>query len=436
MKVLPLLLAASLVGNVALVTPSILRSAGPGPRISPRPPGSSAPSRPGGTPVPPAGAPLVLPPELVEAVNANDPESLRDLLRSAGVSDDIIRALVRMQVWKKYETRLAALQPAPDPGAPWWQENQQNPPNGGMTKARRDELRALQREIRDETDRLVGADASRAQDPRLGFLPAEKRQALQQIQRDYQDLIGEVQQDAQGFRLASDAEKIRFLQEEQKRDIDALMTPDERQAYELRMSPTARQLRRKMARLDASEQEYLALFPLQKAFDEKYSLRNDGYSEPSPRDQTYWKERREAERLLQEQTKAIVGEQRYAQSLRLQDNDYQQLEAAARRLELAPDTPARVYALRDTAASAVQQITDNASLTTDQKKEALAAVAARTRDQVRASLGNEGADAYFKNNGMPWLKELEKGNTIAFRKDAAGWETKALPKEAKKTDAR
>jgi hypothetical protein len=36
-------------------------------------------------------------------------------------------------------------------------------------------------------------------------------------------LINEVQQDTQGFRLASDGEKLRYLQAEQKRDMEALM---------------------------------------------------------------------------------------------------------------------------------------------------------------------------------------------------------------------
>jgi hypothetical protein len=347
----------------------------------------------------------------------------------------MIRALVQMQVWKKYEARFKALQPEPDPNKHWWKDDrgQQDRWNNGMTKAQREESRRLQREVRAETERLLGPDTTqhRWQDQRLAFLPAEKRQALQQIQQDYQELISEINQESNGFRLPSDAEKLRFLQEEQKRDIEALMTPEERQAYELRMSPTAQQLRNKMTQFDATEEEYLALFPLQKSFDEHFNQPGDPYS-PVERDQKYWKERREAEKQLQDQIKSLVGEQRYAESMRLQDNDWRQLEAATLRLELPADTPARLYALRDTAASSVQQITSNPALAPEQKKEALAALAASTRDQVRARLGEEGAAAYFKNNGMGWLKELERGNTITFRTDSPGWDTKALPKEPKK----
>ncbi len=92
--------------------------------------------------------------------------------------------------------------------------------------------------------------------------------------------------------------------------------------------------------------------------------------------------------------------------------------------------------MRDTTASAVKQIADNANLSNEQKKAALGVLATNTREQVRASLGFEGAEAYFKNNGMSWLKELERGNTISFRKDSTGWDTKSLPKDPKKPAAK
>jgi len=435
MKALPLLLAASLVANAALLSVPFRRSSDesrqhPGPSAS----GSASSAK---STAAVSKAALTLPPEIVAAINADNVETLRDFLRAAGFSDDIVRAVVQMRLWKSYEARFKALNPPPDPNQLWWKDdrNRQNR-WGGMTKAQREESRRLQREVRDEAERLLGPDTNenRWQDQRLSFLSADKRKALQQVQQDYQELIGEVQQDTQGFRLPSDAAKLRYLQEEQKRDIEALMTPEERQAYELRMSPSAQQLRWKMTQYDASEQEYLTIFPLQKAFDEKYNKQNNdmfGYADPGERDQNYWKERQKAEKELQDQIKGVIGEQRYVESIRRQENDYQQLEAATRRLDLPADTPARLFSLRDSAASSVRQIADNPSLSYDQKKAALTALASQTRDQVRASLGAEGAEAYFKNNGMDWLKELEKGNTIAFRKDSPGWDTKALPKDPK-----
>ncbi len=448
MKVLPLLLAASLVANAALLTTTLRRDSASGESNADS---SASASSSVAKPAPRAGATgstLTLPSDLVAALNANDPESLRDLLRAAGLSPEMTRSLVQMTIWKKYEARFKALNPQQnqDPNKPWWKDDrsQQNRWNGGMTKAQREESRLLQQEVREETERVLGPDANQQnwQHTRLAFLPSEKRQALVDIQQDYQELMSEIQQETQGFRLPSDAEKLRFLQAEQKRDIESILSPQELRDYELRNSPTAQQLRWKMTQYDATEQEYLTLFPLQKAFDEKFNDNvstdpfGNPYTERAERDQNYWKERQAAEKKLQDDIRALIGEERYADSIRRQDQDWQQLEAATRRLALAPDTPQKLFAVRDTVATSVQQIADNANLTNDQRKTELAAIAADTRAQIRATLGEEGAQAYFKNNGMAWLKELEKGNTVTFRPDSPGYNTKALPKEPKKPAAK
>ena len=444
MKALPLLLAASLVANAALLTVNLRRDASSGDSSASS---AAASAKPAGS-VPRTGSATAFPPEVLAALNGDNPEVLRDLLRAAGLSDDMVRNIVQMTLWKKYEARFKALNPHqnPDPDKPWWKDDRsmQNGWNGGMTKAQRDENRRLQREIRDEGIRLFGSDANKNPwlEQRFAFLAPEKRQALMDIQQDYQELMSEIQQETQGFRLPSDAEKLRFLQAEQKRDIESLLSPQELRDYELRQSPTANQLRWKMTQYDATEQEYVSIFPLQKAFDEKYNDNRsydpfgNPHTEPVERDQNYWKERQAAEKKLQDDIRAIIGEERFAESIRRQDQDWQQLEAATRRLALAPDTPQKLFALRDPASAAIQQIVENPALTNDQRKAELATLAAKTRAEVRAALGEEGAQAYFKNNGMAWLKELEKGNTVSFRDDSPGYNTKSLPKEPKKPAAK
>lgn len=432
MKALPLLLAASLVANAALVTTVVIHSPdkttaaaakGDGTRKS-----KTSTARAGGK---------VTADDLVSALNANDPEALRDILQAAGLSDEMVRSFVQMRIWKRYEDRFKALQPKPDPNKPWWKDDpRQNGWYGGnQTKAQRDEMRKLQREVKDESERILGPDKNNSgmggwRDQRLGFLPAEKRKQLQDIQQDYQELMGEVQQNMQGFQLPSDREKLRYLQAEQKRDMEAIMSPEERQAYDLRMSQTAQNLRWQMTRFDATEAEYMKIFPLQKAFDDQYNY-NDPYGGNVDRGPDFWKQRQEAEKQLKEQMKAVVGEDRYKEFLRSQDGDYQQLQAAARRMELPPETATRVYALRDDVTAAAKQIADNPNIAADQKKQALVTLADSTRDKVRAALGQEAADAYLKN-GMGWLKEIGKGNIVTFNQEGNGWNTTSISQPPQK----
>ncbi len=439
MKALPLILAGSLLANAALVTTVTMRSREKnGASIST---GSTAKR----TQVSSGNGSNITGRDLVAALNADDPAALRDILRDAGFSDEMVRSLVQMRIWKRYEARYKALQPKPDPSKPWWKDDsRQNGWNGNMTKAQREEMRQIQKDQRAEMERVLGPDKNNNnwggwQDPRMSFLSPDKRKDLQQVQQDYQELMNDVQQEMQGFQLPSDREKLRFLQEEQKKDIEALMTPEERTAYDLRMSPTAQNLRWQMTQFDATEEEYLKIFPLKKAFDDKYN-NNDSYGGYVERDQNFWKARQEADKQLTEQMKSVIGAERYNDYLRSQDNDYQQLQAATRRLELPADTPSKVYALRDDVAADAKQIADNANLSDDQKKASFAALAAKTRAQVTSTLGTEAAEAYFKNNGMRWLNEIEKGNVVTFDTTNPGnWNTtqgikpKPKPKPAPKT---
>ncbi|MBW8781148.1 MAG: hypothetical protein JF599_04570 [Verrucomicrobia bacterium] len=435
MKALPLLLTASLLANVALVATVTMRSSGThGFHLA-----SGVGSHAAGNTVA-AGAGKVANVDVIAALQTGDPEALRDILRAAGFSEEAVRTFVSMSIWKRYEARFKALQPKPDPSKPWWKDDpRQNGWFGNMTRAQREEMRKIQHEQRDETERILGPDKNENgwgwQDPRMAFLSADKRKQLQDIQQDYQELMGEVQQDMQGFQLPSDREKLRFLKEEQKRDIEAMLTPEERQTYELRMSQTAQNLRWQMTRFDATEEEYLKIFPLQKAFDEKYNT-NDPYGSYVERDQNFWKERQAAEKQLKEQMKGVIGEQRFADYVRSQESDYQQLQAAARRLDLPADTASRVYSMRDDMTASAKEIAANDNLGPDQKKQALAALAAKARDQVRTALGTEAADAYFKNNGMGWLKEMEKGNVVTFSSEGGGWSSQSVvPPTPKKKPA-
>ena len=103
-------------------------------------------------------------------------------------------------------------------------------------------------------------------------------------------------------------------------------------------------------------------------------------------------------------------------------------------MELPPETATRIYDLRDNVTTTAKQIADNPNIAADQKKQALASLADSTRDQVRAALGQEAADAYFKNNGMGWLKEISKGNVVTFNKDGNGWNATSInqPPQKKK----
>jgi len=425
MKALPLLLVASLVANAAFVTVTLRRSDSASDSATgsaPSSPSSSATTKISASTQPDTSAPT----DIVSALKTNDPEALRDLLRAADVPDDTVRNLVSTAIWSRYQDRMKALQPKPDPDKPWWKNDQNNNWFGGMSREQRAELRRVQTAANDESTRILGPSKDNNngwgwQDTRLNFLPEDKRKGFREIEQDYQDLIQEVQQEMNGFTLPSDAEKIRFLQDEQRRDLAAILTPAELANYELRMSKTANQLRGKMTRFDGTEEEYRKIFNIQKAFDD--TQQTDAYGNPVNQGQDSWKKRQEAEKILNAQIKEVLGAERYNEYARSQNNEYQQLQAATKRLELPPETANTVFNLRFDVAAESKRIADDKDIAYDQKIQLLADLGKKTREQVKTQLGVEGSEVFLKS-GMDWLNNLEKGNVIKFDENGrqAGWE--------------
>ena len=169
---------------------------------------------------------------------------------------------------------MKALQPKPDAKKNWW-KNDDDWFWGGQTREQRTAIRALQAEMKAESERVLGADpAAEARDNpwmerQYGFAAPEKREALQQLEQDYNELSNDLRRESKGFQMPSDAEKARFLQEEKRRDLAAILSPEELAEYERRQSRTAQNLRWQMTQMDATEAEYLAIFEIRKEFDEQ-----------------------------------------------------------------------------------------------------------------------------------------------------------------------
>ncbi|MFH1500257.1 MAG: hypothetical protein ABII82_20825, partial [Verrucomicrobiota bacterium] len=384
MKALPLLLATSLAANAAWFAGALLRDtpvdANP---VTARPASAGHAGHHSATTASPADQ------TLAAALNSDDPVQLRDALRAAGVDDELVRQLVGHRIWKKYQSRLAALQQnqtKPDP-AIWWKNPEHlRHQRQHQTREQREASRDLHKAIQAETESLLGKHPAQPPDNpwlqrQYGFLPPERRELLQRTEQDYNELIGEVNNETMGFQLPSDQEQLRFLHEEKRRDIEALLSPEELRAYDLRNSQTAQQLRWKMTLMDATEQEYLQIFDLQKDFDAVYNPPNS-FGGPQPdRPPDYWKQRQAAEQELNARIRATIGDERYADYILGNDHGYQQLQAATRRLGLPEETPRHVYALRTDIPAAAAALADDTTLDDTQTRARLADRAATAREQ-------------------------------------------------------
>jgi hypothetical protein len=366
---------------------------------------------------------------LSRSLSAANLAEFRALLEAAGVAPSLRRELLQVALSHHYAERFREnmLPYGELMRREWWRDPAMEDyhPAGISAKRRQEDSLALSKQFNADLSELLGEDllALDLEDPNNGWiarrfsgLPKEKAAALHRIERDYQELEQEVHARSGNFSLPADEEKLRLLKEEREQDIAALLTPEERAEWDLRASPTADRARSHSTRYRATEEEYRRIYALQKTFDETFDNESsDGSGDPD------WKARQEAEKALQAGIRAIVGEERHAEALRRQSSDYSLAEAAVERLALPANTPDLVYSLREPTADASRRISADPKLTPEEKKAALARLAAETRAKLEATLGKEASATYLQRGGMGWLSSLDQGVPVQFDPESGGY---------------
>jgi hypothetical protein len=281
--------------------------------------------------------PPALPPDIWALVQAGDTASA-DRLRALGLPEHVVRALIRAEVNARYLEREKALYAGNESN--YWERA------FSTYRFRANDAAAaldLTREKEAELKRLLGpspADENPWARDTLAFLPADKREQLKLIEEDYRAMQTRNDQYSM-IRLPEDREKQRYLETQKRTDLEAILTPEELEQYDLRNSSTAQQLRWQLAGFDMNEDEYKTVFALQKPFDDKY--RADRGSSRSPEDM---RARSDAQKVLEADIKAALGEQRFAEYKRAQDQDYKLLRQLNTRLEVPTEKINQAYDLK------------------------------------------------------------------------------------------
>lgn len=385
MKTLPLLLVVSLAANAALVGYLVL---GP----APAPDSAPVAVAPGGGGAAGAAGPAASAQALRAALESGDAAALA----AAGLSPELARELAAGRAFARLAARLRA---APAGDGRWWRNAPPNP------AAREDQL-AARRELSEALRAAFGDDAglftSAIEAASLAFLPAGKRDALRRIVADYDEMMAKFS--AGGIQLPSDRERLRLLREERERDIAALLTPAEREAYEMRMSPTAATVRARYGEGLATEEDFRAVYALQKAFDEKFPADFAAGGRVTPE---VMRQRADAQRQLADGIRTALGDEKFAALRRATDSDLRNVDSLASRLNLPAGTTDRVAAARDTLAAESQRINADTALTPAQRRAQIQALGAQAKAGLAQTLGQEAADAYARRS--PWVGMLQNG---------------------------
>src|SRR5207244_5461581 len=83
---------------------------------------------------------------------------------------------------------------------------------------------------------------------------------------------------------AEDRKQIQNVQKEMDQELARVMSPQEKEDYDLRMSQTAMIMRMQSGDFDASEKEFRDIFKLRKQFDDEFSIYGLGSTDKAERD--------------------------------------------------------------------------------------------------------------------------------------------------------
>ncbi len=389
MKLFPLILAASLAANAALIGLLALGSTDDSAPVNTPP---AATEKKNSSAIHANGTPGS---ETWAALRDDDLKIQADKLRAEGFPPTLVRAIIAARIHESFAARRHALEAA-QADQPFWKNIRPDP----ATQTALNELwKAERKAIKD----VLGPDPENGNVASLHrqfpTLSDDKIDSLAAIRDRFDEQRADLSTSFGRTWLPEDQAKMDALDKAMHDEFAATLTPQELEDYDLRTSRTANSLRYNLSALDASEQEFRALYKLQSAFDAQFP---SYYSAPTDEQQ---KARSAAQKQLQNDITAALGDARYADYQRATNYSFRQTSQLVDRLELPPETATQVYAVQQDIQQRAGALRQDRSLSADDRTAQLSALATEAQTRVTAALGAQGFEAY-KQYGGQWVQNL------------------------------
>lgn len=357
-------------------------------------------------------------------LQAEDLHHVAANLRRAGFPIPIVRAIVSAQVELQFAARMRKEVTEPVLATPFWQPDPTNTnvnPKGfeAYMQINRDRAKLMLEVLSDDyflsTDNRSIPDQRR----RYGDLNRAKIDVVRLIESDYADITAQLRAALRGIILPEDRERLAVLEREKRSDLAALLTPSELEDYELRSSAVTERLRPTLTLMEASEQEFRAIYGIHQRY--VATLYPTGLVALSA---NHVERVRAARTAISAQLRIALG-LRYAAFARANNPEFQQLYRLARRENISVDTATAAFEISFAAMQESRRIFEDARLPFEQKRVALQNLARATRTQLKSKLGSAAGGAYLAS--AYWLVHIEQGGALSTALDGTDLHYGMLP---------
>lgn len=271
--------------------------------------------------------------------------------------------------------------------------------------------RELDKRKREIVRELVNADLARERmkasgqedyyERRLKFLPEQKRTQVRELFEKFDDaeqqIRGKEATEAGGL-TGADREQLHSIRQQREHEVSEMLSPQEKQLYDLWLSPVANEVRHATYGMEATEQEFLTIYEASKAYDDAWGQREGDLLDPNAQ-----LEMQQARLERDAKIRASLGDERFAAYQRGQDNDYHLLSALVTRFKLPREKAAEVYGYKVLTASYRAQIAADPSVSPQQRQDALQAISEETHKTVRGVLGPKAYHYYIRSGQAHWI---------------------------------
>ncbi len=307
-------------------------------------------------------------------------------LRAAGYPPEVVRAVMQQLL----KTRFAAREP--NAGQPYWKHNNQTPDAVAAQNAVNNERRELLEALLGDDARPSAMLDEETRLRRYGPISAEKIDLLAKIERDYNEMSAEAWAKRRGNIVVSNdtlMQTQQLMEQEKLADMAAVLTPEELREYEMRNSQAARTLINNLRNVDITETEYARLYLAQKAF-------NDANPRRTISDATSFSQRQTAQMALNEEARAVLGDERFYPYLEGSDYQYASVaKAFVAHPAVTPATAYQVYQLQNELQAAMYQASRDGPPSQEKIAE-MRTVVESYNARLEGLLGAEAAEAYRK----------------------------------------
>ncbi len=328
-------------------------------------------------------------------------------LRAIGCPELTLRDIIMTDVMRLYAQRRGQYY---QNGRPFkfWETDEKRKLKQTQLEEREKQLAQIDKELPAVLRELLGLNYEREMNKyfvdtdednrRLAFLSDDKRSRLMALRDQFEGQRDRVTYDLQeGALTPGDIEKLRKIDEEQDAALSALLSPQEKEEYQLSMSPTADHLRAQLIGFNPTEDEFRDLFRRQQAIDAAYAY--EDMSDPSVR-----AAKAADEQSMMSNVKAQLTPDRAAALDRSKDPEYQNLSILTERFDLPAETSQAIVDMRQTAEDQKRQLLANKEIPPERIEAALKAIEAETERAARETLGDKAYAQYSQS--AAWIHNL------------------------------